>query len=61
MMVHPNQIQEWKTIVLKGADHSFERGANGRGDTEGKLNERHAKIGELTMERDFLSKARTRG
>lgn len=56
--VHPNQIQDWKKRLASEAESLFESG-NGQAssDSEGKIVELHAKIGELTMERDFLSKA----
>ena len=55
--VHPNQITEWKKRLLAGAEHVFENGAQSGDATDRKVGELHAKIGELTMERDFLSKA----
>ena len=55
--VHPNQIQDWKKRVLSGAEQLFENGSHGTGGAEQKIRELHEKIGELTMDRDFLSKA----
>ena len=52
--VHPNQIQEWRRKLLDRADQRFDRGSKSHGDTEHELKEMHAKIGQLTMERDFL-------
>ena len=56
--VHPNQIQDWKKRLMAEAESLFEGGgSHAASDSEGKVAELHAKIGELTMERDFLSKA----
>lgn len=56
--VHPNQIQDWKKRLAAEAESLFENGSGqAASDSEGKIVELHAKIGELTMERDFLSKA----
>jgi transposase-like protein len=53
--VHPNQITNWKKQLLKNADNVFEHGKKVKqGPSEEQL---HAKIGQLTMENDFLSKA----
>ena len=52
--VHPNQIQDWRRKLLDQAGELFERGSHPAEDTEHKLKELHAKIGQLTMERDFL-------
>ena len=52
--VHPSQIQDWRRKLLDEAGQLFDRGSHAAEDTEHKLKELHAKIGQLTMERDFL-------
>ena len=53
--VHPNQIQDWRGRLVGSAERLFERGAGRDNDTEVQVKELHAKIGQLTMERDCLS------
>ncbi len=56
--VHANLITNWKKQAREGLVDVFSGGA-ARRDTshEEEIKELHAKIGELTVEKDFLSKA----
>ena len=54
--VHANQISEWKKQLLTGAPDVFGKSAKQAEDTEETLQSLHAKIGQLTMENDFLER-----
>jgi len=49
-----DQISDWKQQVLDGASTVFEGSRKGK---EPDIKELHAKIGELTLENDFLERA----
>jgi len=55
--LHPNQIQQWKKKLLEGSKDIFGSSEKERKYMESEIKELHAKIGQLTMERDFLAKA----
>jgi transposase len=52
--VHANQIQDWRKRLLDDAETVFGKGQQQREETDEKVKDLHAKIGQLTMERDFL-------
>ena len=56
--VHPNLITKWKRQASSGMVDVFSGKKGGReGSHEAEIKDLHAKIGELTVEKDFLSKA----
>ena len=55
--VHPHQVSAWKRQAIDGLGKVFSNGGECRRlDHESEVGELHAKIGELTVERDFLSR-----
>jgi len=55
--VHPNQVSTWKRQAMDGLGDVFSNGADhARRDRESEVPDLHAKIGQLTVERDFLAK-----
>ena len=54
--VHPNQIQDWKKKLVAEAEHVFGAGAIEAAHSERETQQLHAKIGQLTMEKDFCPK-----
>ena len=56
--VHPNQVTTWRSQLLEGAVGVF-GGETKREPAQPAIDVKtlHAKIGELTLERDFLSGA----
>jgi transposase len=56
--VHPNQITQWKAQLQEGAAGVFGSGAGtGANLPTVDVKSLHAKIGELTLENDFLEGA----
>jgi transposase len=49
--VHPNQIAEWKKVLMEKVPDVFDKGKPSGKEPD--IKELHAKIGQLAMENDF--------
>ena len=56
--LHPTQITQWKKVLVDRSPELFEKGDGRKGDEEiESMKRRHfAKIGQLTLDIDFLKK-----
>jgi len=55
--LHPTQINEWKRQLNGNAEAVFGASEKQQKSHEGEVKELYAKVGQLTLENDFLSKA----
>ena len=55
--IHTNLIVKWKKQLLESSAEVFASGKGLAPDRESEIRDLQAKIGEITMENDFLSKA----
>ncbi len=53
--IHPNQVQTWRHQLLDQAADLFASKASKRKVQADEIRDLHAKIGQLTVERDFLA------
>lgn len=54
--VHPTMVNNWKRALLDGASDIFDKGQKSQKQNEAKVDELYRQIGQLKVERDFLSK-----
>jgi transposase-like protein len=54
--VHANQVTDWKKQLLSSAPEVFGRTTTNKEECEEEVQVLHAKIGQLTMENDFLER-----
>jgi transposase len=55
--LHPNQVSTWKRQAMDGLGEVFSSGTDRtRQHHDDEVHDLHAKIGQLTVERDFLAK-----
>jgi len=56
--LHPNMITNWKQLAIKNMAETFSgKTERVRTADDAQIKNLHAKIGQLTVERDFLDKA----
>ena len=54
--IHPTMINNWKRNLLEGAADVFDKGQKKQKHMDAKVDELYRQIGQLKVERDFLSK-----
>jgi len=55
--VHANQVKQWKEQLIAQSSEVFDSKDEARKAGEADVEKLHAKIGQLALENDFLSKA----
>ena len=54
--IHPNQVNQWRRQMLDNAASVFGSTQDQQKLDEAQIKELHAKVGQLTLENDFLAK-----
>ena len=54
--VHPTMINAWKRVLLEEAAQVFEKNQKSQKEMEDRVDHLYRQIGQLKVERDFLSK-----
>ena len=54
--IHPTMINTWKRALVEGAADIFDKGQKTRKNMTSTVDELYRQIGQLKVERDFLSK-----
>ena len=54
--VHPVQVSQWKTVIRERLPELFDGGGKKGEDSERLVADLHQKIGELTVDLDYLKK-----
>ena len=54
--VHPTMVSGWKRALLDGAADIFDKGQKSKKQPDAQVDELYRQIGQLKVERDFLSK-----
>ncbi len=54
--MHPGQVSQWKTVIRERLPELFETEGGGSEDSEAMIALLHEKIGELTVDLDWLKK-----
>ena len=54
--VHPTMIHTWKRVLLEEAAQVFEKNQKSQKEMEARVDHLYRQIGQLKVERDFLSK-----